>query len=158
MLLVSPRPTVLLPQARFSESAVTALDHSAELRVSGRLDQAVSEAVSAENDVVDATDRAAVPECLCRRCHTPGNRIVSVLGALLIGITLYGTTDMSPMSMGILVLLPLSAFEGTAILPSAAVALTKARLASARIMAVLDRADAEHVEGNRAWAGGTGVP
>ena len=58
---------------------------------------------------------------------------------------------MSPMSMGILVLLPLSAFEGTAILPSAAVALTKARLASARIMAVLDRADAEHVEGNRAW-------
>lgn len=76
---------------------------------------------------------------------------MSVLGALLIGIALYGTTDMSPMSMGILVLLPLSAFEGTAILPSAAVALTKARLASARIMAVLDRADAEHVEGNRAW-------
>ncbi|MBP1049148.1 MULTISPECIES: thiol reductant ABC exporter subunit CydC [Rhodococcus] len=136
--------------ARFSESAVTALDHSAELRVSGRLDQAVSEAVSAENDVVDATDRAAVPSAFAA-ATTPLAIGVSVLGALLIGITLYGTTEMSPMSMGILVLLPLSAFEGTAILPSAAVALTKARLASARIMAVLDRADAEHVEGNRAW-------
>lgn len=136
--------------ARFSESAVTALDHSAELRVSGRLDQAVSEAVSAENDVVDATDRAAVPSAFAAAA-TPLAIGVSVLGALLIGITLYGTTEMSPMSMGILVLLPLSAFEGTAILPSAAVALTKARLASARIMAVLDRADAEHVEGNRAW-------
>ncbi len=112
---------------------MTALDHSAELRVSGRLDQAVSEAVSAENDVVDATDRAAVPSAFAAAA-TPLAIGVSVLGALLIGITLYGTTEMSPMSMGILVLLPLSAFEGTAILPSAAVALTKARLASARIM------------------------
>lgn len=136
--------------ARFSESAVTALDHSAELRVSGRLDQSVSEAVSAENEVVDATDRAAVPSAFAAAA-TPLAIGVSVLGALLIGITLYGTTDMSPMSMGILVLLPLSAFEGTAILPSAAVALTKARLASARIMAVLDRAAEEHVEGDRAW-------
>ena len=119
MLLVSPRPTVLLPQRDSSESAVTALDHSAELRVSGRLDQAVSEAVSAENDVVDATDRAAVPSAFAAAA-TPLAIGVSVLGALLIGITLYGTTDMSPMSMGILVLLPLSAFEGTAILPSAA--------------------------------------
>ena len=89
----------------------------------------MSEAVSAENDVVDATDRAAVPSAFAAAA-TPLAIGVSVLGALLIGITLYGTTDMSPMSMGILVLLPLSAFVGTAILPSAAVALTKARLAS----------------------------
>ncbi|MCE4264539.1 thiol reductant ABC exporter subunit CydC [Rhodococcus globerulus] len=135
---------------RFSASAVTALDHSAELRVAGRLDAAVSDAVSAEGDVVDATDRAAVPSAFAAAA-TPLAVGVSVLASLLIGIVLYGNTDMTPMALGILVLLPLSAFEGTAALPTAAVALTKARLASARIMAVLDRADEEIAEGDNAW-------
>ena len=136
---------------RFSASAVTALDHSAELRVAGRLDAAVSDAVSAEGDVVDATDRAAVPSAFAAAA-TPLAVGVSVLASLLIGIVLYGNTDMTPMALGILVLLPLSAFEGTAALPTAAVALTKARLASARIMAVLDRADEEIAEGDNAWS------
>jgi ATP-binding cassette subfamily C protein CydC len=135
---------------RFSASAVTALDHSAELRVAGRLDAAVSDAVSAEGDVVDATDRAAVPSAFAAAA-TPLAVGVSVLASLLIGIVLYGNTDMTPMALGILVLLPLSAFEGTAALPTAAVALTKARLASARIMTVLDRADEEIAEGDNAW-------
>ncbi|KJF21016.1 thiol reductant ABC exporter subunit CydC [Rhodococcus sp. AD45-ID] len=135
---------------RFSASAVTALDHSAELRVAGRLDAAVSDAVSAEGDVVDATDRAAVPSAFAAAA-TPLAVGVSVLASLLIGIVLYGNADMTPMALGILVLLPLSAFEGTAALPTAAVALTKARLASARIMAVLDRADEEIAEGDNVW-------
>ncbi|MCJ0903004.1 thiol reductant ABC exporter subunit CydC [Rhodococcus sp. ARC_M6] len=135
---------------RFSKSAVTALDHASELRVAGRLDSAVSDAVAAERDVVDATDRAAAPSAFASAA-TPLAIGVSVLASLLIGILLYGETDMSPMALGILVLLPLSAFEGTAVLPSAAVALTKARLASARIMAVLDRADDEVVEGDHTW-------
>lgn len=135
---------------RFSKSAVTALDHSSELRVAGRLDQAVADAVSAEDDVIEATDRAALPSAFAAAA-TPLAIGVSVLASLLIGIVLYGDTDMSPMAMGILVLLPLSAFEGTVVLPSAAVALTKARLAAARIMVVLDRAAEDVVEGDRHW-------
>lgn len=135
---------------RFSKSAVTALDHSGELRVAGRLDQTVADAVTAESEVVEATDRAALPSAFAAAA-TPLAIGFSVLASLLIGIVLYGETDMSPMALGILVLLPLSAFEGTAVLPSAAVALTKARLASARIMAVLDRADDEVVAGDLMW-------
>ncbi|MGC0362430.1 ATP-binding cassette subfamily C protein CydC [Rhodococcus sp. 27YEA15] len=136
--------------AQFSETAVTALDHAAELRVAGRLDNAVADAVRAEHAVIDATDRAAVPSAFAAAA-TPLAIGVSVLGSLLIGITLYGSVDMSPMALGILVLLPLSAFEGTAALPAAATALTKARLASTRIMAVLDKATDEDAAGTRAW-------
>lgn len=130
-------------RARYAETAVLGLDHAAELRVAGRLDDVVRAAGRWDEAAVRATDRAASPSAFAAAA-TPLAIGASVLGSLLIGITLYGPDGgtagaMTPMALGILVLLPLSAFEATAALPAAAIALTRGRLASARIMDLLDR-------------------
>ncbi|MFC9789270.1 thiol reductant ABC exporter subunit CydC [Rhodococcus sp. NPDC127528] len=134
-----------LASARFAETAVLALDHAAELRVAGRLDETVLRARGWDGEVVRATDRAAIPSAFAGAA-TPLAIGASVLGSLLIGTTLYGPDGgspgaMTPMSLAILVLVPLAAFEATSALPGAAVALTRARLAAARVLDLLDRAD-----------------
>ena len=141
--------------ALFSETAVTALDHAAELRVAGRLGDVLAGAETANRDAVRATDRAALPAAFAAAA-TPLAIGASVLGSLLIGITLYGPDGgapgaMQPMSLAILVLVPLAAFEATAALPAAAVALTRARIAAGRILAIVDRAGAPQ-------PGGTEIP
>ncbi|MEU2000670.1 thiol reductant ABC exporter subunit CydC [Rhodococcus sp. NPDC019627] len=135
-------------RARFSEEAVTALDHAAELTVAGRLDRTVDGAIAAERAAVAATDRAAVPGAFADAA-TPLAVGASVIGALLIGMNLYSSGTMSPMALGILVLVPLSAFEATSALPAAAVALTRARIASRRILALFDAATPDPHPGNR---------
>jgi len=128
-------------RARFAQDAVTVLDHAAELRVAGRLDATVGRA-DAENDtVVAATDRAAAPAAFAEAA-TPLAIGAAVLGSLLVGITAFASDPtMSPMSLGILVLLPLAAFEAAGALPAAALTLTRARIAAGRITDLLDRAD-----------------
>jgi hypothetical protein len=54
-----------------------------------------------------------------------------VLGAVMVAIALAPT--IAPTTMAILMLLPLSAFEATAALPGAAVALTRARIAATQL-------------------------
>ncbi|MFC9515029.1 thiol reductant ABC exporter subunit CydC [Nocardiaceae bacterium NPDC056970] len=139
--------------ALFSETAVTALDHAAELRVAGRLDEVVARAEAADDAAVRAADRAAMPAAFAAAA-TPLAIGASVLGSLLIGITLYGPDGgapggMTPMSLAILVLVPLAAFEAAGALPAAAVALTRARIASTRILALLDRAGEPQPGGSR---------
>lgn len=140
---------------RYAETAVLALDHAAELRVAGRLEGVVRRADRWDATAIRATDRAAVPSAFAAAA-TPLAIGASALGSLLIGIAAYGPDGgtpgaMTPMALGILVLLPLSAFEATSALPAAAVALTRGRLASARIMDLLDRS------GNPRAGGGTEV-
>lgn len=129
-------------RTRFGEDAVTALDHAAELRVAGRLTSVTDRARAANLESVRATDRSAVPAAFADAA-APLAVGASVLGALLIGVTAFGSdaATMSPTTLGILVLLPLSAFEATAALPAAAQTLTRARLAARRIVDLLDRAD-----------------
>ncbi|MGO4204440.1 thiol reductant ABC exporter subunit CydC [Rhodococcus sp. TAF43] len=143
--------------ALFSETAVTALDHAAELRVAGRLDDVLASAEATNHDAVRATDRAALPSAFAAAA-TPLAIGASVLGSLLIGITLYGLDGgtpgaMTPMSLAILVLVPLAAFEATGALPAAALALTRARIASGRILALLDRAGEPLPEGAEVLSG-----
>ncbi|QII07642.1 ATP-binding cassette domain-containing protein [Rhodococcoides fascians A25f] len=130
--------------ARFAESAVRALDHAAELRVAGRLDKTLAEARSAAQDSVVARDRAARPSAMADAAG-PLSIGASVIGSLLVGIGLYGPDGgtaggMTPMALAIIVLVPLAAFEATAALPGAAVALMRGRIAATRIMAMLDAA------------------
>ncbi|WP_369974727.1 thiol reductant ABC exporter subunit CydC [Nocardia sp. MDA0666] len=136
-------------RAEFRAAAVTVLDHAAELRVAGRLDAATTAATTASARAVRAEDRAAARSAWAAAA-TPLSVGASVLGALLIGITLYGngfgaTSEplqpapaggITPMAFAILVLLPLSAFEAVAVLPAAAQALTKGRAALRRIRAI----------------------
>ncbi|MCX5043442.1 thiol reductant ABC exporter subunit CydC [Aldersonia sp. NBC_00410] len=130
----------------YAGHAVTALDHAAELRVAGRLDGVLDAAEGAATTAARQSDRAAAGGAFAAAA-TPLAMGASVLGALLIGIVAYGPDGgspggMTPMALAILVLLPLSAFEAVGALPAAAVALSRARVAARRIMALLDRAAA----------------
>lgn len=138
----------------FTENAVTAIDHAAELRVAGQLGAASSRARAANQTALLSTDRAAVPVAWADAA-APLALGVSVIGALLIGLTMFGSGSaaMEPTMLGVLVLLPLSAFEATAPLPAAALALLRARLAARRINDLLDRADAPAVGGTAAVTG-----
>ncbi|WP_435825133.1 thiol reductant ABC exporter subunit CydC [Nocardia niwae] len=124
-------------RAEFTAQALTVLDHAAELRVAGRLDAALAAAAAASRRAVAAEDRAAARSAWSAAA-TPLSIGAAVFGALLIGITLYGSDGgaagaMTPMALVVLVLLPLSAFEAVGPLPAAAQALTTARLALHRL-------------------------
>ncbi|MBF6285995.1 thiol reductant ABC exporter subunit CydC [Nocardia cyriacigeorgica] len=127
-------------RAEFTAQALTVLDHAPELRVAGRLDDALAAAAAASKRAVAAED-AAASRSAWSAAATPLSIGASVLGALLIGITLYGPDGgapgaMTPMALTILVLLPLSAFEAVGPLPAAAQTLTTARAALHRLNAV----------------------
>ncbi|MFE3442318.1 thiol reductant ABC exporter subunit CydC [Nocardia sp. NPDC059180] len=126
-------------RAEFTAQALTVLDHAAELRVAGRLDDAMAAASAASKRAVAAED-AAASRSAWSAAATPLSIGASVLGALLMGITLYGPNGgapgaMTPMALTILVLLPLSAFEAVGPLPAAAQTLTTARAALHRLEA-----------------------
>ncbi|CCQ17800.1 Transport ATP-binding protein CydC [Rhodococcus sp. AW25M09] len=130
--------------ARFAETTVQALDHAPELRVAGRLDAVLAEAARAADESVIARDRAARPSALADAA-LPLSIGASVIGSLLVGIGLYGpaggtASGMTPMALAIIVLVPLAAFEATAALPGAAIALMRGRIAAGRIMTMLDAA------------------
>ncbi|MFC3964349.1 thiol reductant ABC exporter subunit CydC [Nocardia jiangsuensis] len=127
-------------RAEFTARAVTVLDHAPELRVAGRLPGAMAAAAAASTRAVAAEDRAASRSAWAAAA-LPASIGVSVLGALLVGLALYGPTGgtpagMSPMALTMLVLVPLSAFEAVAALPAAAQALTTGRAALRRLRAL----------------------
>ncbi|MFF0452070.1 thiol reductant ABC exporter subunit CydC [Nocardia africana] len=148
-------------RAEFRAAAVTVLDHAPELRVAGRLETAMTAATTAAERAVRAEDRAASRSAWAAAA-TPLSIGASVLGALLIGIVLYGNGfgataeplqpapagGISPMAFAILVLLPLSAFEAVGALPAAAQALTKGRAALRRIRALDSSAPADYASGD----------
>ncbi|UGT39914.1 ATP-binding cassette domain-containing protein [Nocardia yamanashiensis] len=144
-------------RTEFQAAALTVLDHAPELRVAGRLDAALGEANSAGLRAVAAEDLAASRSAWAAAA-TPLSIGVSVLGALLIGIVLYGSGSgvptagfqtiapggITPMALTVLVLVPLSAFEAVAVLPAAAQALTNGRAALRRLER-LEQAESETV-------------
>jgi ATP-binding cassette subfamily C protein CydC len=111
-------------------ASLLALEHAAELRVAGRLDPVIAEAVREHRDLGRAQDRAAAPAAAAGAVSTAAVGI-SVLGAVIVGIMIAGHT--SPMSLAILMLVPLSAFEATAALPAAAAQLVRSRIAARRL-------------------------
>jgi ATP-binding cassette subfamily C protein CydC len=112
-------------------ATMLALDHAAELRVAGRLDDVITDANNRQRDWGAAADRAAIPAAVGAAAPTAAMGI-SVLGAVIVGITL--APVVAPTTLAILLLLPLSAFEATAALPAAAIQLTRTRLAAARLL------------------------
>jgi len=116
-------------------AVMLALDHAPELRVSGRLDGVIAEASARQRHWGRALDRAAAPAALAAATPTAATGI-SVLGALVTGIAL--SQVLAPTTVAVLMLLPLSAFEATAALPGAAVALSRGRIAARRVRALTE--------------------
>ena len=112
-------------------AAMLALEHAPELRVGGRLDDVVAESTRQQHVWGAASDRAAAPAALAAAVPTLALG-ASVLGALVAGISL--APLVAPTTLAILMLLPLSAFEATTALPAAATQLTRARIATRRLI------------------------
>ncbi|MEZ0359908.1 thiol reductant ABC exporter subunit CydC [Mycobacterium sp. SA01] len=115
-------------------AALTALDHAAELRVAGRLPALIAEAEQRQRDWGSAIDRAAAPAAAAAAVPTLAIG-ASAIGAVVAGIGIAAHT--APTTLAVLMLLPLSAFEATVALPAAAVALTRGRIAAARLRELL---------------------
>lgn len=119
-------------------AVMLALEHAPELRVSGRLDDVIAEAGSEQRRWGQAIDRAAAPAAVAAAAPTAAIG-VSVLGAVFAGVAL--SNQLAPTTIAILMLLPLAAFEATAALPGAAVALTRARIAAGRLFTLTEPVD-----------------
>ncbi|MGV0874374.1 ATP-binding cassette domain-containing protein [Mycolicibacterium sp. XJ879] len=111
-------------------AVMLALEHAPELRVGGRLDDVIAEAGRRHRDWGHHTDRAAAPGAVAAAAPTAAVGL-SVLGAVVAAIAIADTV--APMTVAILMLLPLSAFEATTALPAAAVQLTRSRIAARRL-------------------------
>lgn len=116
-------------------AAMLALEHAAELRVGGQLTGVITEAERQQRHWGRQLDRAAAPNALAAAASTAAVG-AAVLSAVVIGINLASVT--APTTLAILMLVPLSAFEATAALPAAAVALVRARMAARRIGEITD--------------------
>ncbi|MCV7226739.1 thiol reductant ABC exporter subunit CydC [Mycolicibacterium komossense] len=114
-------------------TAMLALEHAPELRVSGRLPAIIAESGQRQRDWAKAVDRAATPGAYGAAVPTAAMG-VGVLGAVIIGIGISGTV--APTTLAILMLLPLSSFEATTALPGAAIQLTRSRIAARRLLAL----------------------
>ena len=117
--------------SRRDTAAMLALEHAPELRVSGRLPEVIADAGAEQRHWGRALDRAATPAAVAAAAPTAAIG-VSVLGAVFAAIALSGAV--APTTVAILMLLPLSAFEATAALPGAAIALMRARIAARRLL------------------------
>ncbi|WP_071286219.1 ATP-binding cassette domain-containing protein [Mycolicibacterium llatzerense] len=120
-------------------AVMLALDHAAELAVAGRLADVIAQATEDHRRWGDAADRAARPAAVAAAVPILATG-ASAIAAVLAAISL--TSAVAPTTLAVLMLLPLSAFETTGALPAAAVQLTRARIAIARLTGMLtDDAD-----------------
>lgn len=130
-------------QVRSADAVMTLLDHAPELAVARRRPDVLAEAQHAEIEVEKAADHGAA-QGAWGAAAIPLAVGVSVIVAALVGVGLAG--QVSPMTLGVLILLPLSAFESTGVLTEAALQLQRSRNAAGRIMSMIDRsADYEDV-------------
>lgn len=107
-------------------AASLALEHAAELEVNGKLGDVITETARRQRDWSDAVDRAARPSALAAAAPVVA-LAVSALAAVFVAMTL--APSVTPTTLAILMLLPLSAFEATTALPGAAIQLGRARVA-----------------------------
>ncbi|MGB8405738.1 MAG: ATP-binding cassette domain-containing protein [Mycobacterium sp.] len=111
-----------------------ALEHATELRVGGVLSDVIDRAAHDQRRSGAATDRAARPAVVAAAAPTLAIGI-SAIGAVLSAIAL--APNLSPTTLAVLMLLPLSSFEATTALPGAAVQLTRARIAVQQLSGLL---------------------
>lgn len=118
----------------FGAAASAVLDHAGELAVAGRLDEVRARAVRAEDARRSAVDRAARTGALADAA-IPLAVGVAAIAALLVAVLRVDTA--SAATLGILILLPLSAFEAVSVLPDAARQYVRSADAAGRLAPLL---------------------
>lgn len=129
----------LLARSEISATAMTMVDGAGELTVSGRVRPMVAELRRTETALARAKDAGARPAALAAGIDTLATGI-AVLGGLILGVPATIAGAMQPVELAVIVLTPLAAFEGTALLGPAATQLVRSAGAAVRIMRLLDSA------------------
>ncbi|MFD1504696.1 thiol reductant ABC exporter subunit CydC [Georgenia yuyongxinii] len=129
----------ILARAELAVTAQTMVDGAAELIVSGRLPRMLGHLAGTERVLARAKDAAARPAALAAGIDTLAMG-AAVLGALVLGIPATITGSMEQIELAVVVLTPLAAFEGTALLGPAAIQLVRSGGAAVRVMELLDTA------------------
>jgi len=128
-------------RAEMAATSLGLLEDAGPLAVQGRTQAELDRLRAADADLALATDRGAGSAALAAGL---GNLAVgvAVLAALLVGIPALAAGRIAEVDLAVIVLTPLAAFEATSVLPAAAIQVHRSRAAAARLMAVLDDADA----------------
>jgi len=128
-------------RASIASISLGLLDDPGALTVQGRIAPELGALRRADAELADATDAGARPAALAAALGSLAVG-VAVLSALLLGIPAVGAGRLTPVALAVVVLTPLAAFEATSVLPAAAIQVQRSRAAAARIMALLDEAEA----------------
>ncbi|MBC7550459.1 MAG: thiol reductant ABC exporter subunit CydC [Cellulomonas sp.] len=131
----------LLARSELSATAMTMVDGAGELTVSGRVRGMVDELRRTETTLARAKDAGARPAALAAGIDTLAMGI-AVLGSIVLGVPATIAGSMQPVELAVIVLTPLAAFEGTALLGPAAAQLVRSGGAALRILRLLDGAGA----------------
>ncbi|GAA1900542.1 thiol reductant ABC exporter subunit CydC [Williamsia serinedens] len=116
---------------------MTLLWHAAELEIAGRREEVAALAAAAEERARRAADTGTRVRSWAAGV-LPAVSGACVLVACLVGVAVAGSVDAT--TLGVLILLPLSAFETAAPLVDAARQLHRSRDAASRVLAVVDAA------------------
>ena len=123
---------VITTRGEVTAGAVSILEDATALRLDGRLDTALAAAAERQREHDAAIDRAALPSALAAAA-VPASMTLAVLGSVLAAGALWTGGGVSAGQIGILLLVPLSAFEAASALPDAAAQLARSRAAAARL-------------------------
>lgn len=115
---------------------------AAELAVSGRRTSELARLEGAQDHAADAERRAARPLAASAALTVLATG-ASVVGTLLVAVPALLSGTLTATELGVVVLLPLAAFEATAPLPAAVTQLHRSAAAARRITALLEAAEDE---------------
>lgn len=128
-------------RADLSATALGLLDDAGPLAVAGRATTEREALTAAHARVTAATDAGARPAAAAAAVGQLAVGL-AVLAALVTGVPAVGAGLLAPVELAVVVLTPLAAFEATSLLPAAAIQVQRSRAAAARILALLDDAEA----------------
>jgi len=124
---------VVAGRGAVTSTALQVLDDATSLRLDGRLVGALAEHERAQRAYDAALDRAALPSALAAAV-VPVAMILALTGSVLAAGPLWVAGQASAGQIGVLLLLPLSAFEAASALPAAASQLARSQAAARRLV------------------------
>lgn len=124
---------VVAGRGAVTSTALQVLDDATSLRLDGRLDGALAGHERAQRAYDAALDRAALPSALAAAV-VPVAMILALTGSVLAAGPLWVAGQASAGQIGVLLLLPLSAFEAASALPAAASQLARSQAAARRLV------------------------
>ena len=124
-------------RADLAATAMTLVDSGAELTVNGRYSALRDTLRAQEDNLATLQDRSARPTAVAAGMDLLGMGL-AVVGAIAVGLPALASGALNPVELAVVVLTPLAAFEGTAMLPAAAVQLVRSAGAAVRVTEILN--------------------